>query len=94
MQENWLSLDFPPIISGDKSLALPMKSKHSVEKISVKGSDAHPLYKYLSDKELNGTCDKAPSWNFCKYLIDEKGQVVKFFGSAVDPLSSEITELL
>jgi len=65
-----------------------------MEKISVKGSDAHPLYKYLSDKELNGTCDKSPSWNFCKYLTDEKGQVVKFFGSAVDPLSSEITELL
>jgi glutathione peroxidase len=65
-----------------------------MEKISVKGSDAHPLYKYLSNKDQNGVCDDAPGWNFCKYLIDEKGQVVKFFGSRVDPLSSEITDLL
>jgi glutathione peroxidase len=65
-----------------------------MEKISVKGSDMHPLYKYLSTKEENGTCSDAPGWNFCKYLIDEKGNVVKFFSSKVDPLSTEITSLL
>ena len=65
-----------------------------MEKISVKGDDAHPLYKYLSDKEKNGVCDKAPTWNFCKYLIDENGRVVKFFNSKVDPMSEEITSLL
>ena len=62
-----------------------------MEKISVKGGDAHPLYKYLSSSEAHGVCNEAPSWNFCKYLIDEKGQVVKFFSSKVDPLSAEIT---
>jgi glutathione peroxidase len=65
-----------------------------MEKISVKGSDMHPLYKYLSTKDENGTCSDAPGWNFCKYLIDEKGNVVKFFNSKVDPMSSEITSLL
>lgn len=65
-----------------------------MEKISVKGSDMHPLYKYLSTKEENGTCSDAPGWNFCKYLIDEKGNVIKFFSSKVDPLSNEITSLL
>jgi len=65
-----------------------------MEKISVKGSDMHPLYKFLSTKEENGTCDQAPGWNFCKYLIDENGNVVKFFNSKVDPLSEEITSLL
>jgi glutathione peroxidase len=65
-----------------------------MEKISVKGSDKHPLYKYLGDKELNGVCNDSPSWNFCKYLIDENGHVIKFFGSAVDPLSKDITSLL
>lgn len=64
------------------------------EKISVKGNDMAPLYKWLSSKELNGTCDEAPKWNFCKYLIDENGHVMKFFKSSVDPLSSEITSLL
>jgi glutathione peroxidase len=65
-----------------------------MEKISVKGADMHPLYKWLSTKELNGTCDDAPKWNFGKYLVDENGNVIKFFGSKVDPLSEEITSLL
>jgi len=65
-----------------------------MEKISVKGNDAHPLYKYLSNKSENGVCGDEPSWNFCKYLIDENGKVVKFFPSKVDPLSPEITSLL
>ncbi len=65
-----------------------------MEKISVKGTDINPLYKWLSSKEENGTCYDAPNWNFCKYLIDEKGNVVKFFSSKVDPLSKEITSLL
>lgn len=65
-----------------------------MEKISVKGSDMNPLYKWLSSADQNGTCSDAPGWNFCKYLIDEKGNVVKFFSSSVDPMSKEITSLL
>jgi glutathione peroxidase len=65
-----------------------------MEKISVKGKDMHPLFKWLSTKAENGVNDEAPSWNFCKYLIDEKGNLIKFFSSSVDPLSAEITSLL
>ncbi len=65
-----------------------------MEKISVKGTDAHPLYKWLSSKEQNGVCNDSPTWNFCKYLIDENGKLIKFFSSNVDPLSKEITSLL
>lgn len=65
-----------------------------MEKISVKGSDMHPLYKWLSSKEENGTCNDAPNWNFCKYLIDENGKIVKFFPSKVDPMSKDIIALL
>lgn len=64
------------------------------EKISVKGSDKHPLFKWLSDKSLNGWNDQEPSWNFCKYLVDENGQLLKFFPSRVNPTSDEITSLL
>lgn len=64
------------------------------EKISVKGPDIHPLYKWLSSISENGTVDSAPSWNFCKYLIDENGNVLKFFGSGVSPTSKEITDML
>ena len=59
-------------------------------KVSVKGADTAPLFKYLADKKQNGTVGEAPSWNFCKYLVDEKGHVMKFYKSDVTPLSPEL----
>ena len=59
------------------------------EKISVVGNDQHPLYNWL-EKETG----EAPTWNFCKYLVDENGKVVKFFPSAVNPMDEELTGLL
>ncbi|WP_375582339.1 glutathione peroxidase [Cyclobacterium xiamenense] len=64
------------------------------EKISVKGVDKHPLYRWLSDKELNGWNNSEPSWNFCKYFVNEKGELVKFFPSSVKPMDEEIIKLI
>jgi glutathione peroxidase len=63
-------------------------------KISVVGKLQDPLFKFLSSKDLNGVVNDAPKWNFCKYLIDEKGMVIKFFPSSVNPTSKDIVELL
>jgi glutathione peroxidase len=60
------------------------------QKISVKGEDMHPLYQFLSKKELNGKVEQEPGWNFSKYLINEKGEVVMFFPHKTKPLSEEI----
>jgi glutathione peroxidase len=60
------------------------------EKLDVKGNDQHPLYKWLTDKSLNGWNDKAPGWNFCKYLVNEKGELVEFYGSTVSPTGNKI----
>ncbi|MFC5409555.1 glutathione peroxidase [Larkinella bovis] len=60
------------------------------EKIDVIGENQAPLYKWLSDKSLNGGVnDKVPSWNFCKYVINEKGELVAFFPSKVLPTDDE-----
>ena len=59
-------------------------------KISVKGDDMHPLYQWLSDSDKNGWNNESPNWNFCKYLVDEKGQLVKFYASAINPMSEEL----
>jgi glutathione peroxidase len=64
------------------------------EKISVSGEDMHPLYKWLSTKSENGWNDQAPKWNFNKYLINENGELIKYYPSNVDPLSTEITNEL
>lgn len=63
-------------------------------KISVKGEDMAPLYKWLTQKEKNGWNEDAPNWNFCKYLIDEEGNLQAFYGSAIEPLGEEITKAI
>jgi glutathione peroxidase len=60
------------------------------EKIEVTGDNQHPLYQWLSKKDQNGWNDQAPKWNFCKYLISEKGELLKFYASGVDPMGKEI----
>ena len=63
-------------------------------KITTKGKKQSSVYTWLSDSSLNGWNDQKPTWNFCKYLIDENGELVAFFDSRVKPLSKEITSLL
>ena len=55
------------------------------EKISVKGGDKHPLYKWLEAKS-----GKTPSWNFCKYIVDREGKVIGYYPAKVKPLDTAI----
>jgi glutathione peroxidase len=64
------------------------------EKSEVLGRNQNPLYQWLTHKEQNGWNDKAPNWNFCKYLIGENGELLKFYSSAISPLSDEIVKEL
>ena len=64
------------------------------EKIHVKGKKQHPIYNWLSDNKLNGWNDHAPSWNFCKYLIDEEGKLLEFYKSGIKPTDTLITRHL
>ncbi|MFD2935587.1 glutathione peroxidase [Spirosoma flavum] len=59
------------------------------EKVDVLGANQSPLYKWLTDKSLNGWNEKAPTWNFCKYVINEKGELTHFFASKVKPEDEE-----
>ena len=60
------------------------------EKISVKGKKQHPIYTFLTRKEKNGLGDFKVQWNFNKFLLDEEGNLMEYFGSKVSPLSKEI----
>lgn len=61
-----------------------------MEKISVKGSDMHPVYKWLTQKVKNGKMDSSVKWNFQKYLIAENGQLIEMFATSVNPLDETI----
>jgi glutathione peroxidase len=65
-----------------------------MEKVVVKGSSKCELYQWLTDKSQNGWNEKEPSWNFCKYIINEKGELANFFASGVKPTSPEFIEAL
>lgn len=65
-----------------------------MSKISVKGSDIHPLYKWLTSKEKNGVEDSKVTWNFQKYLIDENGKLIKSFAPKTSPWDPEILDFI
>ena len=61
-----------------------------MSKISVKGNDMHPVYRWLTSKEENGVMDSEVKWNFQKYLLSEKGKLARVIRPKEDPLSDEI----
>jgi len=66
-------------------VTFPMMSK-----ISVKGDDQHPVYQWLTSKEENGLENSKVSWNFQKYMIDEKGQLVGHFKPKTKPADDDL----
>lgn len=64
------------------------------EKSDVIGSNQNPLYSWLTHAEQNGWNSTPPNWNFCKYLVNENGELLKFYSSSVSPLSEEIIKEL
>jgi len=64
------------------------------EKLSVKGDNQHPLYTWLTTKELNSVGDYKVTWNFNKFLVSPEGTLLGYFDSKVKPQSEEIISLL
>ena len=64
------------------------------EKVNVKGKDKHPLYEWLTNKDLNGKNSTTVKWNFQKYVIGRNGEYIDYFYSMTKPMSSKITKLI
>lgn len=64
------------------------------EKIDVKGKNQHPLYQWLTDKNLNGVKTTSVKWNFQKYIVGKQGEFIDYFYSLTRPTSSKITKLI
>ena len=64
------------------------------EKVSVKGSDIHPLFQYLVAEAKKLGVEDPIKWNFSKFLIDENGKLIAVFPSKVNPLSEEVLKYL
>jgi glutathione peroxidase len=64
------------------------------DKISVKGKDIHPLFRYLEGEASKIGIEDPVKWNFTKFLVNEKGKLIAVFPSKVSPMSQEITKHL
>lgn len=64
------------------------------EKVAVIGKDMAPIYQWLTDKDYNHYQNSKVKWNFQKYLINEKGELVGVFFPNVDPKDPELTKAL
>lgn len=89
-QEPGSDKDIKAFCSKNYAVTFPMMSK-----ISVKGSDMAPIYKWLTEKSANGVKDAPVTWNFQKFLIDENGKWINSIAPKTAPLSSkEIIEFV
>jgi glutathione peroxidase len=62
--------------------------------VVIKNTAQHEVYQWLTDENKNGWNYTAPTWNFCKYLIDEDGNLTHFFEAGVDPVGKKIQEAI
>lgn len=84
-QEPGSNKEIKQFCTSNYQVTFPMMAK-----ISVKGKDIHPLYKWLTSKSLNGVMDAPVKWNFQKFMIDEQGKLSKVFSTKTEPDDAEI----
>ena len=84
-QEPGTNKEISAFCTENYGVTFPMMSK-----ISVKGDDMHPVYQFLTQKAKNGVEDSKVAWNFQKYLINEKGEVVKMISPKTLPTDESV----
>ena len=85
-QEPGTNAEIKTFCSKNYGVTFPM-----AEKVSVKGDDMAAIYQWLTTKAKNGVLDASIKWNFNKFLLNEKGEVMAKFDSGTKPMDEEIT---
>ncbi len=71
-------------------VSFPLMQKSSV----IKGANQNKIFEWLTNSTKNGWNNQQPSWNFCKFIVDEQGRLTHFFGSTIEPLGKEVNAAL
>lgn len=87
-QEKGSNEDIARFCKLNYGVSFPLAAKSVV----VKSSDQNPVFHWLTHAEENGWNDKAPSWNFSKYLVNEEGVLTHYFEPSVSPLSKLVEQ--
>lgn len=88
-QEPGTNIEIGAFCQKNYGVTFPMAAK-----VSVKGDDTAPIFKFLTEKELNGVKNTSILWNFTKFLVDENGKLIDTFVSTTNPTDVAITKYL
>jgi glutathione peroxidase len=88
-QEPGMNSQIKEFCTKNYGVTFPMMSK-----VSVKGAAMSELYKFLTQKSKNGLQDSQVEWNFQKYLLNERGELVRVFSSKTTPFDQELMSAL
>lgn len=89
-QENGTDEEIAQFCKLNFGISFPMMKKSVV----IKSDQQNEVFRWLTDLSLNGWNNKQPTWNFCKYLVNENGVLTNYFGSAVSPLSKDVIKAI
>lgn len=85
-QEKGSDEEIAQFCSRNYGVSFPLAKKTTV----IRNEDQHPVFQWLTNKELNGWNNQQPVWNFSKYLINEEGVLTHYFDPSVLPVSEEM----
>lgn len=71
-------------------LTFPLAKKSVV----IQSTDQNQVFKWLTDKQLNGWNEQKPAWNFSKYLVNEEGVLTHYFDPSISPLSEDVVKAI
>lgn len=89
-QEKGTDQEIASFCKKNYGVRFPLSQKSVVKK----QEGQHPLFRWLTDPVQNGWNSREPGWNFSKYILDEDGRLVAYFGTAVDPMSEDVMKVL
>jgi len=89
-QEKGTDEEIAQFCKANFGVSFPLMKKSSV----IKGESQNAVYKWLTDSTQNGWNSKPPSWNFCKYIINEEGVLTNYFGASISPMSKDVLDAI
>ena len=89
-QEKGTDAEIAKFCKANYGVTFPLMQKTVV----IKSAQQNPVYQWLTDSAQNGWNNKPPSWNFTKYIVNEKGMLTNYFGSSISPLNKDVLEAI
>jgi len=89
-QEKGTDTEIAKFCKANYGITFPLMKKSKV----IKSPEQNPIFQWLTDSAKNGWNNNPPSWNFTKYLVNEEGILVNYFGPSISPTSKDVVEAI